>query len=153
MIQSDLQQINKLQSVIGNELYVTNVEIDVDGTNQLVAAATVDPNLTFNITPAVGVSLSQHLEGLSKKINDGRKIVFGKTQKFLPNWMLAGIDYISVLPFMKGFKDSGNLDDANGPFFYGTLDNIKVYITPNMQSNKFVLGVKGNDLGTTAAIA
>lgn len=140
----------KLEQVAMHNL---KMEIDVDGTNQLVkAAGEVQEDLTFNITPRTGVSLSQHCEGLSKVLNDGRKKVFATTQKFLPNWMLAGYDFISILPFVKDFKDSGNLDNANGPFYFGTVNGMKVYITPNMDSKQFVLGVKGNDLGTTAAV-
>ena len=32
------------------------------------------------------------------------------------------------------------------------LDELKVYVTPNIAADKFVLGVNGNDYGTAAAV-
>lgn len=128
------------------------MEIDTEVTNLLVSNATVDNDLTFNITVPTGVSLAQHYEAFARIIEIGKKKVYDATQKFFPNYMLASSDLMTILPLTSGFKAAGTLAGVNGPFFYGTYNGMKVFITPNMAANTFVLGVNGDDYATSAAV-
>ena len=40
----------------------------------------------------------------------------------------------------------------NGPYFAGTLDGLKVYVTPNIEPGKFVVGVNAGDFMSSAAV-
>lgn len=65
--------------------------------------------------------------------------------------MLASSDMMTVLPLTSGFK-AADTSSVNGPFFYGTYNGMKVFITPNMTPKTFVLGVNGDDYATSAAV-
>ena len=40
----------------------------------------------------------------------------------------------------------------NGPYYLGTVDGLKVFVTPNIAAGRFVVGVNGNDMMTSAAV-
>ena len=41
---------------------------------------------------------------------------------------------------------------VNGPYFAGTLNGLKVYVTPNIAAGKFVVGVNDGDFAASAAV-
>lgn len=133
-------------------IHTLKYETDVEVTNLLVNNARLDESLTFNITVPTGISLSQHFAGFARKVLQGQQKVYEATQKFTPNYMLAGTEFMSILPLCDGFKQAANLASVNGPYYFGTYNGMKVYITPNMPADRYVLGVNGNDLGTSAAV-
>ena len=126
-------------------------EIDTEITNLLVENSTYSEDLEFNATVPTGISLAQHYEGFARIIEIGKQKVYAATQKFFPNYMLAGSGLMTILPLTSGFK-AANTSNVNGPFFYGTYNGMKVFITPNMDTYSFVLGVNGDDYGTSAAV-
>lgn len=75
-------------------------------------------------------------------------IVYKATNKFLPNWMLVSPDMLPILNFVKGFQPANNAI-ANGPFVAGTVDGMKVIVSPILEGKVCYLGVLGND-GKTA---
>ena len=40
----------------------------------------------------------------------------------------------------------------NGPYLAGTLNAVKVFVTPNIAAGTFVLGVNGDDMMSSAAV-
>ena len=40
----------------------------------------------------------------------------------------------------------------NGPYFAGTINGLKVFVTPNIEAGKFVVGCNGNDMMSSAAV-
>lgn len=68
-----------------------------------------------------------------------------------PNYMLIASNVLPILTFIKGFSaaPAGNI---NGPYFAGTLNSLKVYVTPNIEPGHFVLGVNGDDMMSSAAV-
>ena len=52
---------------------------------------------------------------------------------------------------MRGWKAAGNAK-INGPYFAGTLNGLKVYVSPAIAPNRFFVGYNGNDLVTSAAV-
>ena len=55
------------------------------------------------------------------------------------------------MSFIPGFK-AANVGQVNGPYFAGTLNGLKVFVTPNIDDGKFVVGVLGSDMMSAAAV-
>ena len=127
------------------------MEIDTEITNLLIANAALDGDLVFNVIPRTGVSLSQHYEGLEQVIETAKMKIYKITQKFFPNYVLCSPTVIPVLEFLKGWK-AAPISNVAGPYLAGSLGNLKVFVTPNIADDAFVLGVNYGDLDTSAAI-
>lgn len=65
--------------------------------------------------------------------------------------MLIASNILPVLNFIKGFTPAP-AGKINGPYFAGTLNGVKVFVTPNIDAGKFVIGVNGDDLMSSAAV-
>lgn len=74
-----------------------------------------------------------------------------RTKKFVPNFMLAAADIMPVLQFVPGFQ-AAPISELNGPYFAGTINNMKVFVTPNIASGKFVLGVNQGAMQASAGV-
>jgi hypothetical protein len=127
-------------------------EIDTEITNMLIENAPVDAvPLTWSKTLPVGVSKAEHYEGFSEVIEIARQRVYDRTKRFAPNWMLISSNILPVLTFMKGFT-AAPAGQINGPYYAGTLNSLKVFVTPNIEPGTFVIGVNGSDLMSSAAV-
>lgn len=126
-------------------------EIDTEITQLLIDNATSDQDLVWSKTLPVGVSKAEHYEGFSEIIEVARQRIYDRTKRFAPNYMLIASNILPILTFMKGFSaaPAGNI---NGPYFAGTLNGLKVFVTPNIDPGKFVIGVNGNDMMSSAAV-
>lgn len=105
----------------------------------------------FNKELPVGVSKRDHYESFIECVENAKIAVYGKTQKFMPSYMLAASDILPILAFVPGFKPS-SLTNVAGPFMAGTLNGLKVFVSPSLGSGEWFLGVNGNDLSTSAAV-
>jgi len=56
-----------------------------------------------------------------------------------------------VLTFIKGWN-AAPTSNINGPYFAGTLNGLKVYVSPAMKAGRFILGVNGDDLMSSVAV-
>lgn len=65
--------------------------------------------------------------------------------------MLIASDILPVLTFIKGFQ-AAPAGVINGPYFAGTLNGVKVFVTPAMAAGRFVLGVNGDDMMSSAVV-
>lgn len=126
-------------------------EIDTEVTNLLVANAVEDPELVWSKTLPVGVSKSEHYEGFAEVLEIAKQKIYDATKKFAPNYMLCASNVLPVLSLVKSFK-AAPAGAINGPYFAGTIGNVKVFVTPNIAAGKFVLGVNGNDMMSSAAV-
>lgn len=115
------------------------------GRKQMVEGA------TFNKELPVGVSKRDHYESFIECIENAKVAVYNKTQKFMPSYMLASSDVLPVLAFVPGFKAS-SLTNVAGPFMAGTLNGLKVFVSPSLGAGEWFLGINGNDLSTSAAV-
>lgn len=115
------------------------------GRKQMVEGA------TFNKELPVGVSKRDHYESFIECIEIAKVAVYNKTQKFMPSYMLAASDVLPVLAFVPGFKAS-SLSNVAGPFMAGTLNGLKIFVSPSLLAGEWFLGVNGNDLSTSAAV-
>lgn len=126
-------------------------EIDTEVCQLLADNADDDADLVWSKTPPVGVSKTEHYQGFAEVIGIAMQKIYGKTRRFMPNYMLAAPNVLPILQFIKGFE-AAPTTGINGPFFAGTLNGVKIFITPNIEAGKFVLGVNGDDLMSSAAV-
>ena len=130
-------------------------EIDSEGVKMLVDGAELVEDLTFNKYETDKtenyISRSQYYEGFGEIVGKAKMEIYNRTQKFAPNYMIVGINVVPVLPYLKGWN-AAPAATVNGPYFAGTLDGLKVYVSPAMKADEFVFGVNGSDLQTTAAV-
>jgi hypothetical protein len=98
-----------------------------------------------------GVSKADHYEGFAEIVGIGNSILYGATQKFAATYMLIAHDILPTLTFIKGFQAAPNTS-INGPYFAGTLNGLKVFVSPAMKRGRFVLGVNGDDMMSSAAV-
>ena len=126
-------------------------EIDTEVTNLLIANAVVDSDLRFNKTLPTGINKADHYEGFMEIVGKATQKIYDKTKRFAPNYMLIASDVLPILPFIKAWR-AAPAGKINGPYFAGTLGSLKVYVTPNIAAGKFVLGVNGDDMMSSAAV-
>ena len=126
-------------------------EIDTEVTDLLIKNAVVDPDLKFNKTVPVGVSKSEHYESFLEMIEIGRQKIYDATKRFAPNYILIASNVLPIISFIKSFKPAP-AGSINGPYFAGTLNSLKVFVTPNIAPSTFVMGVNGDDMMSSAAV-
>ena len=126
-------------------------EIDTEVTQLLIDNADEDARLVWSKTLPVGVSKAEHYEGFTEILGIGTQIVYDRTKRFAPNYMLVASNVLPILRFIKGFT-AAPTGSINGPYFAGTLDHFKVFVTPNIEPGKFVIGVNGDDMMSSAAV-
>ena len=127
-------------------------EIDTEITDKLIElAGAADAALKWSKVIPVGVSKAEHYEGFSEIVEIGKQKIYDRTKRFTPNYMLIASNVLPILKFVKGFV-AAKVGSVNGPYFAGTIDGIKVFVTPNIAPGKFVLGVNGDDMQSSAAV-
>ena len=126
-------------------------EIDTEITDLLLATAgEALPELTFNKAIPTGISKAQHYEGFAEIVDAAGTIIYNRTKRFSPNYMICARDVLQVLGFLNGWKASNN--HANGPYLAGTLNGLKVFVTPNIEAGHFAIGVNGDDFMSSVAV-
>ena len=126
-------------------------EIDTEITQLLIDNAAEDAKLRWNKALPVGVSKADHYAGFAETIADAGRVIYDRTKKHMPTYMLVASDIVPVLKFVPGFS-AAPINSVNGPYYLGTVDGLKVFVTPNIAAGRFVVGVNGNDMMTSAAV-
>lgn len=130
-------------------------EIDSEGVMMLYKGAEADDTINFEAyeksTQATIISRSQYYEYFNEIIARAKQVIYKRTQKFAPNYMVVGTDVISILPYLKGWT-AAPASTINGPYFAGTVDGIKVFVSPSIEANEYFFGVNGSDLQTSAGV-
>ena len=126
-------------------------EIDTEITSMLVDNASESALLSFNKALPMGVSKAEHYEGFAEVVEIGKQLIYDNTKRFAPTYMLIASDILPILSFVRGFS-AASTSSVNGPYFAGTLNGLKVFVTPNVKAGTFVLGVNGDDMMSSAAV-
>ena len=126
-------------------------EVDTEVTQLLIDNAAEDAELTWSKTLPVGVSKREHYEGFAETVEIGKQKIYDRTRRFAPNYILVASNILPILSFINDFT-AAPTSSVNGPYFAGTLHGIRVFVTPNIAPGKFVLGVNGDDLMSSAAV-
>ena len=129
-----------------------NYEIDTEVIGLLdKTAGAADGDLEFNKTLPYGVNKRDHYSAFAEVVEIAKQKIFDKTKRFSPNYMLIASNVLPVLTFCEGFKAAAS-GAKNGPYFAGTLNSLKVFVSPAIAAGRFVLGVNGDDMMTSAAV-
>lgn len=132
-------------------------EIDTEGVLMLSNGAEDVSELNFDSyendasTNTTYISRSQYYEQFSEIIARARKVLYTRTQKYSPNYMVCGANVLTILPYVKGWNAAPTAV-VNGPYFAGTIDGLKVYCSPAIDENRFFFGVNGADLQASAGV-
>ena len=127
-------------------------EIDTEIVRMLADAAFAQSDkLTWSKTLPVGVSKFEHYNGFLETIEEARAIIYKRTKKFHPNYMVIAADVLPVLKFVNGF--SGNkVGKMNGPYKVGSIDGLDVYVSPELENGQFFMGLNGSDMMSSAGV-
>ena len=127
-------------------------EIDTEIVAMLKEGAGVaDERLVWSKTLPAGVSKFEHYNGFLEVIEMAKAIIYDRTKKFHPNYMVISSDVLPVLRFINGFTAVKNVK-MNGPYKVGELDGMGVYVSPLMGKGEFFLGLNGNDMMSSAGV-
>ena len=126
-------------------------EIDTEVTQLLIESAPNDSDLVWSKTLPIGVSKQEHYAGFVEVLEIARQKIYDRTKRFAPNYMLIASNILPILAFVPGFE-AAPAGSVNGPYFAGTLNGLKVYVTPNITAGTFVIGVNGDDAMSSAAV-
>ena len=129
------------------------MEIDTEVVNLLAdtAQAETSESLTWSRVCPIGVSKQEHYAGFGEIINIGKQIVYDRTRKFMPTYIIIASDILPVIQFVPGFT-AAPTTEISGPYFAGSVYGLKVFVSPALAAGKFVLGVNGSDAMTSAAV-
>lgn len=126
-------------------------EIDTEIVKLLNDNAEYFDDLEWNKALPVGVGKRDHYAGFVEVIEIASQHIYDRTQKHAANYMLAASNIKPILSLIDGWK-AASTSKINGPYFAGTLNGIKVYISPAIQAGRYVLGYNGDDMTTSAAV-
>lgn len=122
------------------------MEIDTEVVQLLDnTAGTADARLTWSKAQPVGVSKRDHYAGFAEIVEIGKQIIYDRTKRFAPNYMICASDVLPVLTFIDGFK-ANSTKNINGPYKAGTLNGLGVYVSPSIAAGRFCLGVNNDDM-------
>lgn len=107
--------------------------------------------LTWSKTLPVGVSKFEHYNGFLEIVESARAIIYNRTKKFHPNYMVIASDVLPVLKFVNGFTGVKN-PKMNGPYKVGELDGLNVYVSPILAAGEFFFGLNGSDMMSSAGV-
>jgi hypothetical protein len=102
-------------------------------------------------TLPAGVSKFEHYNGFLEVIEEAKAVIYNRTKKFHPNYMVIASDVLPVLRFVNGFTAVKNAK-MNGPYKVGELDGLNVYVSPVLAKGEFFLGLNGNDMMSSAGV-
>lgn len=127
-------------------------EIDTDILDMLrEGAGAALPELTWSKTLPVGVSKFEHYNGFLETFEAAKTIIYNRTQKYHPNYMVIAADVLQVLRFVNGFNYSKSAK-MNGPYKVGDIDGVNVYVSPRLGSGEFFFGLNSNDMMSSAGV-
>lgn len=134
------QAVGQLSYEIDTE--VVNLLNETAITNTTPEEATA---LTWSRTLPIGVSKQEHYAGFTEVVERAREFIYNKTKKFAPNYMIISSSILPILTFIPGFN-AAPAGQINGPYFCGTLNSLRVYVSPAMAYDTFCIGCNGSDM-------
>jgi len=127
-------------------------EIDTEIVDMLYkGAGEANEELIWSKTLPIGVSKFEHYNGFLEIVEKAKAIIYNRTKKFHPNYMVIAADVLPVLRFVNGFTAVKNVK-MNGPYKVGELDGLNIYVSPLLGSGEFFFGLNGNDLMSSAGV-
>ena len=134
-----------------------NYEIDTEIVNMLYEAAKAGTSkaeldqLTWNKAKPVGVSKFEHYNGFLEIFSRAKTIIYKRTKKFHPNYMVCAADVLNVLEFVNGYK-AASATKMYGPYKAGELNGVTVYVSPLLNDGEFFFGLNGADMMSSVGV-
>lgn len=97
------------------------------------------------------MSKQEHYAGFTEVVERAREFIYNKTKKFAPNYMIISSSILPILTFIPGFN-AAPAGQINGPYFCGTLNSLRVYVSPAMAYDTFCIGCNGSDMMSSVAV-
>ena len=91
------------------------------------------------------------MAGFVEIIEAAASKIYQRTQRFSPNYMIISPSIRQILAFIPGLE-ANSATEFNGPYFFGTLNGVKIYVSNSLEDGKFVLGVNNGTAEATAAV-
>ena len=127
-------------------------EIDTEIVDMLYEGALAhEDRLTWSKTLPVGVSKFEHYNAFLEVIEEAKAIIYKRTQKFHPNYMVIAADVLPILKFVNGFT-AAKVAKMNGPYKVGEIDGMNVYVSPRLKGRSFFFGLNGSDMMSSAGV-
>lgn len=127
-------------------------EINSKGFKKLADAASYKPQYNWDAAPVMtSVYPSDYLNMFKLKLDQAAASVYQTTHLSRPNYIVCGTNVASYMKMINGFK-ADNIGDTVGPYKLGALDEFNVYVDPNYDPNKWVMGCKSNDIRRNSAL-
>lgn len=120
-------------------------EIDVEICLDLLRGAGASTPLTWSKKQPVGVNMIDHYDSFAITLEDGSSKIYQKTRRVHANFVICGTNVRTVIGANRQFVPS-NVTNVVGPYFFGTLNGLKIYVNPEYPVDAFVLGYKGDNL-------
>lgn len=127
-------------------------EIDTEIVNMLKEAAPTATGITnFSKTLPSGVSMADHYASFAAKLEEYKMAIYSVTKKFTPTFLVVAPNVMPIVNFVPGFSPAG-VSNLNGPYLAGTLNGLKVFVTPNIAEGEFFLGVNNGAMQASCGI-
>ena len=65
--------------------------------------------------------------------------------------MVVASNIIPVLTFIDGWN-AAPAGSINGPYMAGTLNGLKVFVSPALEAGRYLIGVNGDDMMSSVAV-
>lgn len=94
-------------------------EIDTEICDLLInTAGAPAAELTWSKTLPIGVSKRDHYAGFAEVVGIAKQMIYDRTKRFSPNYMLASSSVLPVLSLMDSYQPASSVD-INGPYLAG----------------------------------
>lgn len=114
-------------------------------------AGAIQAGLTWSKTLPVGVNKRDHYFGFLEMLSKANTIIYNRTKRFAANYMICAADVLNVLMFIDAWK-AAPAGQMNGPYFAGTLNQLKVFVSPALAEGEYLIGVNGDDFMSSVAV-
>ena len=140
------QAVGELNFEIDSEIVGLLYQAATEGTSEAEKA-----ELTWDRTQPIGVSKFEHYNGFLEVIEAAKAIIYERTKRFEPSYMVIAPKVLRVLKFVNGFTASKSAK-RNGPYKAGDLDGMGVYVSPSLKNGEFFFGLNGSDMMSSVAV-
>lgn len=127
------------------------MEIDTEVVQLLANNAPQDEDLVWSQSQPIGVNMVDHFKSFLNQLNKAKQKIYDRTKRYMPNYVIIASDVLNILNFIESFQAT-SLNEVNGPYYAGTVQNLKVFVSPAMASGTYVVGVNGKDMAASAAV-
>lgn len=128
------QAMSEVQYEIDNE--TTYLLRDLAFKNGVIPGQTHLPLTIFYKKKPIGISLREHYMSILATFTAAGTNIQKATQKYRPNCAVVSPEFIEILTLCDGFKAN---EVKPGPYFLGTLAGLKIYVSPQLENQAYVL--------------